>query len=59
VHVADLPDRSPPHGGGVPVEKLIALLEAHGYAGAVGLEYTNDEGDDTAFGWLAPYADHR
>ena len=59
VHVADLPDRSPPHGGGVPVDAVLALLDVHGYDGAVGLEHTNEGGDAAAFAWLARYDDRR
>lgn len=48
VHIADHPGRHQPGSGGVPLETYLGWLEAQGYAGHVGLEFTPTQGSQNA-----------
>ncbi len=54
IQIADAPGRHQPGTGEVDYDAFFAALERLGYAGAVGLEYTPADGDDTdaALAWL-------
>jgi hydroxypyruvate isomerase len=52
VQIADAPGRNEPGTGTLPLERQLAALEAHGYAGWVGLEYKPSTTTVESFGWL-------
>lgn len=52
VQIADHPGRHEPGTGGLPLGRQLADLEAAGYRGWVGLEYTPSTTTATSFGWL-------
>lgn len=58
VHLADLPDRSAPGSGALPLTGVLDTLDDLGYAGAVGLEYALADGDASAFAWLERWRRH-
>lgn len=58
VHLADLPDRSAPGSGTLPLAAVLDTLDDLGYVGAVGLEYALTDGDASAFAWLEPWRRH-
>ncbi len=58
VHLADLPGRSRPGTGPLPVAALLAALDELGFAGDVGLEYALASGGTEAFAWLQPWHRH-
>jgi hydroxypyruvate isomerase len=52
VQIADAPGRGEPGSGTLPLDQQLTALEAHGYAGWVGLEYKPTTSTDECFGWL-------
>jgi hydroxypyruvate isomerase len=52
VQIADAPGRNEPGTGTLPLERQLAALAAHGYAGWVGLEYKPSTTTVESFGWL-------
>jgi hydroxypyruvate isomerase len=52
VQIADHPGRHEPGTGALPLDRWLADLEAHGYAGWVGLEYKPSSTSIDSFGWL-------
>lgn len=52
VQVADAPGRHEPGTGELPLERHLAALEAAGYAGWVGLEYTPSTTTEDSLAWL-------
>jgi hydroxypyruvate isomerase len=52
VQVADAPGRGEPGSGRLPLDRHLAALQASGYAGWVGLEYTPTVPSADSFGWL-------
>ena len=52
VQVADHPGRHEPGTGQLPLDQQLADLEATGYSGWVGLEYTPSGASADSFGWV-------
>lgn len=52
VQVADHPGRHEPGTGQLPLDQLLADLEATGYSGWVGLEYKPSGASADSFGWV-------
>lgn len=52
VQIADDPGRHEPGTGELPLERQLAALEAAGYAGWVGLEYTPSTTTADSFAWV-------
>jgi hydroxypyruvate isomerase len=53
IQIADAPGRHEPGTGNLPVQAFLTELDASGYAGIVGLEYTPSTGAGPGLGWLA------
>jgi hydroxypyruvate isomerase len=52
VQIADAPGRHEPGTGTLPLDRWLAGLERHGYAGWVGLEYKPSGASADSFDWL-------
>lgn len=53
VQIADHPGRNEPGTGGLPLDRQLAELETHGYAGWVGLEYKSSGASVDSFEWVS------
>lgn len=52
VQIADCPGRGEPGSGSLELDRLLADVEARGYAGWVGLEYKPTTDTETSLAWL-------
>lgn len=55
VQIAGVPDRNEPDGGELRHEALFAMLDAAGYDGWVGCEYSPRAGTRQGIGWAKPW----